>query len=1071
MQKKLSIFALIICLMVVGTAFAQFTPGGRINGKVVDKQGNPLPGVNIEATSPKLVGKAVATTDANGIYRLMALPSGTYEVVYSLSGFKTLIHKGIYLELSQTLALNATLEEAAIEEQVTVVGQSPLIDVKSTVKGQVMTKDVYMALPRGRTFDSLVSTIPGVQNEDVTGGISVDGASGAENVWYADGADVTNFHLGTKGQNVVLELLDEVKVTASGYNAEFGGSMGGVVNVITRSGGNAFHGDLIGYYENLDRLMQGYARDYLRQNIDDPFIWEYANNDRDYFSNGKDRDIFNRYELVLSLGGYIVKDKLWFFVSVNPTLSQTSALRDFNYREGPWSTFKTKSTDLNGSFRISAAPLKGLRLSASYINNFNKYRGAIPSIQGYDDSGYTWGKEGWDYPNWTAALTADYSAGNNLLVSYRGGWHTADTTNQQILPPDGSTFYFSYSNQGYASNPFYVANPDLLHSRYWTDSGVLRETKRYLEEKISNNLDVSYYLNLAGEHAFKAGFGYTYLHEDVYEAATHPRVYMGWGRTTYALGDPIGVDADPFLPDGKTPNPAYGQYGYYYVRGSWTQPVNGGAWNIHANNYSAYLQDSWTIKNKLTINFGLRAESQYIPSMTTALYPDFTDKPVKFNLGQMLAPRFGLVYDVFGDSSLKIFGSFGIYYDVMKLYMAELTFGGWKRVQDYYSLNTLDYRLIAASGAFDDRTSQSAGGSYIGSLDYLPPSFGRVDPNIKPTAQREISFGVEKKLNDDLSISARFVNKHLIRTIEDVGVWQKMNNEDGTVSWTETFYICNPGFGWSLPESQGGKFADSYTDPGPDDEVGTADDGLTYPIWPTPKATRDYFGLNIALEKRFSHNWQGGLNYTLSRTVGNYSGLASSDEVGYDYAGQGRVGPNVELYYDDFFIMYDAKGYVLHGPLGQDRTHYLKAYGSYAFPFGLTVGFVAYGRSGLPLTSKLLLNDRFIYPEGRGDRGRLPFTFWADLYLEYTMKVGGKARASINLQINNVTNTKTIQSHEMHLNFGDGIYATNTQILDGTLASDYRMMVADSGGTNFGYNKWDTRFGPWSARLGVRFSY
>ena len=262
MNKRLFILALII-LSTVGLTFAQLTPEGRINGRVVDKQGAPLPGVGVEAVSPKLIGKAVAVTDANGVYRLMALPSGTYEITFTLQGFKTLIRKGILLELSQTIALDVTLEEATLEEQVTVVGQSPLIDVKSTVKGQVMTKETYMSLPRGRTFDSLISTIPGVQNESITGGISVDGASGAENVFFVDGADMTNFHLGVEGQNVVLELLDEVKVTASGYNAEFGGSMGGVVNVISRSGSNEFHGDLMGYYENHSRLMYGYARDYL----------------------------------------------------------------------------------------------------------------------------------------------------------------------------------------------------------------------------------------------------------------------------------------------------------------------------------------------------------------------------------------------------------------------------------------------------------------------------------------------------------------------------------------------------------------------------------------------------------------------------------------------------------------------------------------------------------------------------------------------------------------------------------------------------------------------------------------
>jgi hypothetical protein len=1041
MKKQLFFLFLIVCLSTAGTAFTQLTPEGRIIGKVADDQGNPLPGVTVEATSPKLVGKASTVTDLNGTYRLMALPSGTFEITYALPGFKTLIRKGIYLDLSQTMVLNETLEQAAVEEQVTVVGQSPLIDVKSTVKGMTMTKDIFLSLPRGRSFDTLISTIPGVQNEDVSAGISVDGASGAENMFFVDGADVTDFHLGIKGQNVVLELLDEVKVTASGYNAEYGGSMGGVINVISRSGGNEFHGDIMTFYENNRQWMQGGARDYLRQDPNDYTIWEYANNDTLYFNGGKDRDRYNRYEGVFSLGGYIIKDRLWFFGSINPIYYQTAAQRDFNYREGPFSTFKNKNTVYNGSIRLSAAPLKGLRLSASFINNFSNYRGSLPSIQGYDDSEYEWGKEGYDFPNWTAALSADYSIGNNLLVSYRAGWHLQNTTNQQIVPPDSSTYQFSYSNMPYANNPFYVANPDLLHSSGWSNAWTFRDTQKVLQDKISNNIDVSYYLNWMGEHALKAGIGYAYLHEDVFNSSTHPRVYMGFGRTTYALGFPVGVGADPGSLN-------YGAYGYYYIRGSWTQPVNGGAWNIHANNWSLYAQDSWTIKNRLTINFGLRAESQYIPSMTTdTSYTDFTEKPVKFDLGQMLAPRLGAVYDVFGDSSLKVFGSFGIYYDVMKLYMAELTFGGWKRKQDYYSLTTPDWTQIAASGNFNDRASQEAGGHYAGSLDFLPPSFGRVDPDLKPTAQREISFGAEKKLLEDLSLSVRFVNKHLLRTIEDVGVFETVVNPDGTTDLTETFYITNPGFGWSRPVSQGGKFTDEY--------------------WACPKATREYYGLNVSLEKRFSNNWQGGINYTLSRVAGNYSGLATSDEVS---GGVGRIGPNVELYYDDWFIMYDAKGKVLEGALPQDRTHYLKAYGAYSFPFGLTVGMIACGRSGLPLTTKLLLNDRYIYPENRGDLDRLPFTFWADVYLDYTFKLGDKYRASVNLQINNLTSTSTIQSQLADLNL-DGIYADYPQILDGTLARDYKTMVVDAGDTNSGFGMWETRFAPWSARLGLKFSF
>jgi hypothetical protein len=106
----------------------------------------------------------------------------------------------------------------------------------------------------------------------------------------------------------------------------------------------------------------------------------------------------------------------------------------------------------------------------------------------------------------------------------------------------------------------------------------------------------------------------------------------------------------------------------------------------------------------------------------------------------------------------------------------------------------------------------------------------------------------------------------------------------------------------------------------------------------------------------------------------------------------------------------------------------------------------------------------------RGDLGRLPFTFWADLYLDYTFKIGGRYRASINLQINNVTNTKTIQSRIISPNL-DGIYADNDEILDGTLARTYEQMIVDADDVNTAYGQWETRFAPWSARLGFKLFF
>jgi hypothetical protein len=1062
MKQRLVTLVLIMSFFIVGTTFAQLTPTGRINGRVVDPQGGPLPGVNVEAVSPKLIGQATAVTDAAGVYRLMALPSGTYQITFTLSGFKTLIRKGITLELSQTLALNVALEEATIEEQVTVIGQSPLIDVKSTVKGQVMTKDVFLSLPRGRSFDSLISTIPGVQYESNTAGISVDGATGPENMFFADGADISDFHYGGSPQNVVLELLDEVKVTASGYSAEFGGSMGGVVNIITRSGSNEFHGDAIVYYENNRQYMQGAARDILRvQPYGDGYAMEYANLDELYFDGGKSRDRYNRYEGVFSLGGYVIKDKVWFFGSFNPTYGQTAALRDFEgtaTRQDPalLETFKRKNKGIAGSIRLTATPLPGLRISAGFINSFTNYRGALPGIAGTSNSTYLWGQEGYDYPNKSTSLTADYSIGNNLLFSYRGGWHEEDTTNEQITPPDAT--YYRFGTAAPASDPFFVEHPELVHPANWTSSGLYQTTQYYKRGKISNNLDVSYYLNWAGEHALKAGIGYNYLYDNRFTGALHPCVYLYWGRTNTNLDFPVGVGADPT-------SPYYGAYGYYYIRGSFTSDY-GSVWDSSSNNLSVFLQDSWTIKNRLTLNIGVRAESQYMPAFTgNTQTPGFNAKPITFDLGQSLAPRLGVVYDVFGDSSLKVFGSFGIYYDIMKLYLGQLTFGGSKRVEDYYALQDPDWTTIAANGVLDDAAAQEAGNTYAGSMDWLPPSFDRVDPDLKPTAQREISLGAERRLGESLALSVRLVNKHLIRTIEDVGVWRTEQNPDGTTRVYQDWWITNPGFGVSRPISQGGQFIETWTDPGPDNRFGTADDGLTYDLWPCPKATRDYWGVNVGLEKKFSHNWQGGVNYTWSRVYGDYSGLAAVDEGG-------RLGPGVEQDFDRWFMGYDGHGQVLTGPLPQDRTHYFKAFGTYSFPFGLSVGAVAYGRSGWPISTKVLFNSKYFYPEGRGDMGRLPFTFWADVYLDYTLKFGGRYRASINLQINNITNTSTIQNMVNTPNAEN--FSGNTyykQILEGSFVDNYMSIIEGLDIAHTHYGQWSSRFNTWSARLGLKFSF
>ena len=1068
MTRKI-FFTTLAVLLTLGLSMAQI-PTGRIVGRVTDAEGAPLPGVSITCDSARMVGLANAVTDETGTYRLFSLPSGTFSVRFTLPGFKTLTRREIVVQLEQTLTLNVQLEQSALAEEITVVGQSPLIDVKSTTKSSTMTKEVFMQLPRNRDFTGLLSTVPGVQYEGNQGGLSVDGASGTENMFYIDGTNVNNLRVGTQAQSIVMEQLDEVKVTASGYNAEFGGSMGGVINVISRSGGNEFHGDIFGYYNNQTLLFVGKGKDYLRMSpyAASPYDWsdyEYVNSDDIYWDGGKKRDDYQRMEGVFNLGGFIFKDKLWFFGSFNPIYSRTygdrwftvdptnqanakvwgDTIKDPQQGRGTYN-FYSKSWYYYWQAKITIAPFKGMRMAISTNNNFNKYRGSIPSIAGtsnkYQSYRTDWnpinpstnlgllsaGKEpGFDYPNWSGNANIDYTVSNNFLISARGGFFHTNTTNQQLFVP-GTSYSFSGSNMNYAEIP-----DSLKHFSGWSNGTNQTVTQKYINERMSGNLDFTYYLTLAGEHAWKAGVQYIRLHEDVDQSPKHPMVTLNWG-TNY------------WMPDGRE---VRGTYGYYGIRNDFMSPY-GSFFNVASNNWAIYIQDSWTIGQKLTLNLGLRTESEYVPSLATTdpLYADY--KPIKFGFDQKLAPRLGVVYDFFGDSSLKLFGSFGIYYDVMKLYMAEGAYGGFKWWTSYYTFDNYDFTKIAASGDITNKADQAAGGTYMGSRNWRTVSWDTTDPDLKPVSQSEVTFGAEKKVTEEISFSARLVYKHLIRTIEDVGVL--LEDPPGSGNFSEQYYIANPGEGWTLPVSQGGKFSDVF--------------------WPAPKPKREYWGLNLAVEKRFSNNWQGGFNYTWSRMTGNCGGLSSSDEGG-------RNSPNVERYWDLYFERYDIHGRPLDGVLPSDRTHYLKAYGSYAFPFGLTVGVVAYGRSGLPLTTSLSFNDMQIFPDGYFDTGkRYPFLFTMDLYLEYNLRIAKKYTVNLNATIYNATNTSTINSYSMQANYNmlrltdDELLGQKDHYKDWKQWIDEKITINKwNPPWNNGNPYWTGKYGAWSARVGARFSF
>ena len=146
------------------------------------------------------------------------------------------------------------LAVGGVTETVSVTAESPIIDTKQSARSTNITAETLNKLPRGRDFTSVVTQAPGANQESRSGGISIDGSSASENRYIIDGAETTNLQNGTSGKQLVTDFLDEVQIKSSGYTAEYGGSTGGVINVVTRSGTNRFRGDVLTYIsgDNMD---------------------------------------------------------------------------------------------------------------------------------------------------------------------------------------------------------------------------------------------------------------------------------------------------------------------------------------------------------------------------------------------------------------------------------------------------------------------------------------------------------------------------------------------------------------------------------------------------------------------------------------------------------------------------------------------------------------------------------------------------------------------------------------------------------------------------------------------------
>src|SRR5262249_20908846 len=247
-------FAVAVAL-AASAASAQTPTSGGIRGRVIDESGQPMLLVTVVASSPSLQGTQSEFTDADGYYRLNDLPIGNYSLLF-IYGTSEVKRGNVEVGLGKLTVVNATMSAQPIEV-LTVKERAPAIDSGSTKLGTHIGTDYLKNVPaRSRTWSGVINTAGGAQNDLY--GVSLSGSGSVENSYVVEGLNTSGVNLGqfspTQGSQILNNFIQEIEVITGGYQAEFGGSTGGVVNVVTKSGSNEFHGSIFG---NVNALNAG----------------------------------------------------------------------------------------------------------------------------------------------------------------------------------------------------------------------------------------------------------------------------------------------------------------------------------------------------------------------------------------------------------------------------------------------------------------------------------------------------------------------------------------------------------------------------------------------------------------------------------------------------------------------------------------------------------------------------------------------------------------------------------------------------------------------------------------------
>jgi hypothetical protein len=1026
------------------SAYCQETTGG-LQGTVKDPTGAVVPRATVTVTTPTLVGSKVTEADAAGYYHFANLPPGSYSIKVQAAGFDTLKRDGLVIEVGHLPTVDLTLKVGQVSTVVEVNdAEAPLIDETSTTTLTNIPQEALDNLPHGTSYQSVIQFAPAARNEPLMGatpniggngsggtspgngssgnanGYQIAGGADSENSYLVEGQETADLIGGYSHTNVPMDFISEVQMKTSGVDAEYGGALGGVVNVILDKGTNRWHGTVFTSFQDGD--MNGSPRPTLRYNplsngtttswgSIDPNV-QIAQPIRPHTSDlfpgitigGPLADLFPRFYGVSDSAYDLLKQRITFFGAYNPDFNAFE--RTLNY--GPYGGKIPFSQNTHTDYayaRVDAEVVPKVRVFGSWLAQDQKQYGeslpASDSVQGYDNvvtgctglgsslscsgnfidpSTYSHAF-GYAAPNLTLNVGADITLSNSLVSTTRFGYYFAN-----------------YHDIGYPTNGVI----DEWETTGTTDingnplPAALAQSEGYVSGPISQNFthfnaskatqfdeDIAWYHG--GRHnTHNLKFGYQ-LHRNynlINQGYNEPDVQYYPGTTNpYDPSDPdVGFPNCAAVEETTGNEDCVGTYGNINVNDYGTSG------QASALNHGFFVQDAWTLGYGMTINAGLRIEHETLPAENQPATQKFTT-PISFGWGSKIAPRIGAAWDVFQNGKVKIFGGYGKYYDQMKLNLAIGSYGGEIWEECWYAL--MEPSLANITPAFNSTGSYCvgsgtsavvnwAGGTAPSGAVFLESINNRANPTtcstcseteegtapgLKPYSQHDSTFGVDYLISPTLGFEARWDRRRLDSVIEDAAIYNPAVGE--------TFVIINPGQG--VDGTFNGFWNFLYGVP-PD-----CTDNTCPAAQKSIAAARSYDGLEFRLTKNISQHWAGLFSYTWSTLRGNYSGLTSSD---LGDGGGGRNAPNNSRAFDEPYFQFNAFGGSSSGLLATDRPNVLKGNVYYDLQWlkrlDTVFGIFQSAYSGSPLTSELDVGYSYagqpVFPVSIVNRGK-----WIDV--------------------------------------------------------------------------------------------